>query len=38
MLKLIERTFRLKPWTDPRKRLAELERRFYAKLKLPPPI
>lgn len=38
MLQLIERTFRLKPWTDPRKRLAELKRRFYKKLELPDAI
>jgi hypothetical protein len=35
MLRLIERTFRLKPWTDPRKRLAELKRRFLKRLEVP---
>jgi hypothetical protein len=35
MLRLIEKTFHLQPWSSPKKRLAELKRRFYASLELP---
>ena len=37
MLKTIATKFELKPWADPRRRLAELKRRFHATLELPPP-
>jgi hypothetical protein len=37
MLQVIETTFGLQPWANPKKRLAELKLRFYPTLKLPPP-